>query len=85
MGALSHDKGGRGQRNPDQLGTPVSIWNGSAVLFAWPGREFHLWSDFGTVLIQAPNFSYTEPNACTCTFNLSVNVFSTKVLIETLY
>ena len=69
----------------NQLGTPVSIRNGSALLFAWPGREFHLWSDFGTVLIQTPNFSYTEPNACTCTFNLIVNVFSTKVLIGTLY
>ena len=29
----------------NQLGTSVSIWNGSAVLFAWPCREFRLWSD----------------------------------------
>ena len=42
---------------------PVSIWNGSGVLFAWPGREFRLWSDFGTALIQTTNFSCTEPNA----------------------
>ena len=29
--------------------TPISIWNGSAVLHAQPGREFRLWNDFGTV------------------------------------
>ena len=40
-----------------------SIWNGSAVLFAKPGWKFRLWSDFGTALIQTPNFSFTEPNA----------------------
>ena len=46
------------------MGTPVSIWNSSAVLFAWPSREFRLWSDFReTALIQTPNFSCTEPNA----------------------
>ena len=28
----------------NQLGTPVSIWNGSAFLFAWPSWEFRLWS-----------------------------------------
>ena len=43
--------------------TPVSIWNGLAVHFAYPGREFRLWSDFGTALIQTTNFSRTEPNA----------------------
>ena len=47
----------------NQLGTPVSIWNGSAVLFALPGREFRLWSNFGTALIQTRNFSSTKPNA----------------------
>ena len=36
----------------NKLGTPDLIWNSSAVLLAWPGREFRLWSDFGT-----------EPNA----------------------
>ena len=46
-------------RRLNQLGTPVSIWNGSAVLFAWPGREFRLWSDFGKALIQTSNFSCT--------------------------
>ena len=49
-------------RHLNQLGSPVSIWNCSAVLFAWPDREFRLWSDFGTALIQTPNFSCTEPN-----------------------
>ena len=34
----------------------------SAVLYAWPGREFRLWSDFETAYIQTPNFSCTEPN-----------------------
>ena len=45
------------------IGTPVSIWNCLAVLFAYPGREFRLWSEFGTALIQTPNFSCIEPNA----------------------
>ena len=36
----------------------------NAVLFAQLGQEFRLWvSDFGTVLIQTPNFLCTEPNA----------------------
>ena len=39
-------------RRLSQLGAPSSIWNGSAVLSAWPRREFRLWSDFGTALIQ---------------------------------
>ena len=40
-----------------------SIKNGSAVLPAWLGREFRLWNDFVTALIQTPNFSCAEPNA----------------------
>ena len=44
-------------RRLNQLGTPVSIWNGSAVLSALPGREFRLWIDFATPLIQTQNFS----------------------------
>ena len=51
-------------RRLNQLGTPASIWNGYVVLFAQLGREFRLWvSDFGTVLIQTPNFLCTEPYA----------------------
>ena len=47
----------------NQLGTRISIWKASAVLQAQPGREFRVWSDFGTALIETPNFSCTEPNA----------------------
>ena len=47
----------------NQLGTPVSIWNGLAVLFAYPGHEFRLLTAFGTALIQTPNVSCTEPNS----------------------
>ena len=32
----------------NQLGTPDLIWNSSTVLLAQPGREFRLWSNFGT-------------------------------------
>ena len=41
------------------IGTPVSIGTAQAVLSAKPGREFRLWNDFGTALIQTTNFSCT--------------------------
>ena len=43
----------------NQIGTPVSIGTAQAVLSAKLGREFRLWNDFGTALIQTPNFSCT--------------------------
>ena len=43
----------------NQIGTPVSIGTAQAVRSAKPGREFRLWNDFGTALIQTPNFSCT--------------------------
>ena len=39
----------------DRLDTDAS--NSSTVRPTLPGREFRLWSDFGTALIQTPNFS----------------------------
>ena len=42
-----------------------TIWNGSAVHSnsALPGREFRLWSDFGTASTKAPNFLSAKTNA----------------------
>ena len=36
--------------------------NGSAVVSAYPVREFRLWRDLGTALNQTPNFSCAKPN-----------------------
>ena len=47
----------------NRLRTSISIWNCSAVLPTYPGRECGLWSDLGTVLIQTPNIPHAEPNA----------------------
>ena len=40
----------------------LSIQNGRAIVPAWLGQKFQLWSSFVTAVIQMPNFSCAEPN-----------------------
>ena len=45
----------------NQLRTAISVWNGLGVLPVWLGQEFRHKDDFGTALIQTPNFSCADP------------------------
>ena len=50
-------------RRLNQLGTPYFNLERLSRSLCLARREFRLWSDFGTALIQTLNFSCTEPNA----------------------